>query len=120
MILLLLATLGRAFAGSLATLLSSTVTVGAGLAIAGALVGGFIKAAYTGRAALATGVYAVAPALGSTIAAAASSPLTQAFGSWRVGIGAWAIPVCSRSAHGFSSRVVSVARRGHLNRDPTA
>jgi CP family cyanate transporter-like MFS transporter len=92
LILLLLATLGRAFAGSLATLLTSTVTVGAGLTIAGALVDGFIKAAYTRRAAFVTGVYAAALALGSTIAAPASSPLTQTFGSWRVGIGAWAIP----------------------------
>jgi len=78
LILLLLATLAPAFAGSLATLLASTVAVGAGLAIAGALVGGFIKAAYTRRAAFVTGVYAAALALGSTIAAAASSPLALA------------------------------------------
>jgi CP family cyanate transporter-like MFS transporter len=92
LILPLLATLGRPFAVPLATLLTPTVTVGAGLAIAGALVGAFIKAIYTQRAAFVTGAYAAALAPGSTIAAAASSPLTQAFGSWRVGIGAWAIP----------------------------
>lgn len=92
LIVLLFATLGRAFASSLVMLLASTVAVGAGLAIAGALVGGFIKAAYTRRAAFVTGVYAAALALGSTFAAAASSPLAQAFGSWRVGIGAWALP----------------------------
>lgn len=92
LILLLLATLGRAFAGSVASLLASTVAVGAGIAIAGALVGGFIKAAYPKRAAFVSGIYAAALAAGSAISAAVSSPISQAFGSWRYGLGTWAIP----------------------------
>ncbi|MBR8235333.1 MFS transporter [Burkholderia sp. AU42008] len=86
------ATLGRAFAGSVAQLLLSTAGVGAGLAVASALVGGFIKAAYPARVALAMGVYAAALSFGSAVSAAASSPLAAVSGSWRFGAGVWAIP----------------------------
>lgn len=90
--LLLLATLSRAFTDSVTALLASTVAVGAGIAIAGALVGGFIKAAYAQRAAFVSGIYAAALAAGSAVSATISSPISQIFGSWRFGLGAWAIP----------------------------
>lgn len=90
--LLALATLGRAFAGSVATLFLTTAGVGAGIAIAGALVPGFIKAGYPGRIALLMGIYAMALSAGSTLAAAATGMLSQAFGDWRVPAGLWAVP----------------------------
>ncbi|WP_208453876.1 CynX/NimT family MFS transporter [Burkholderia gladioli] len=92
LIVLFAATLGRAFAGSIAQLLLSTAGVGAGLAVAGALVGGFIKAAYPARVALVMGVYAAALSFGSAVSAAASSPLSAVLGSWRFGAGVWAMP----------------------------
>jgi CP family cyanate transporter-like MFS transporter len=92
LVLLLVATLARAFVGSFGMLLVATVAIGAGLAIAGALVGGFIKQAFSSRAAFASGIYAAALAFGSTLAAAVSSPIAQVFGSWRFGLGAWALP----------------------------
>jgi CP family cyanate transporter-like MFS transporter len=75
----------RGFAGSVTQLLMSTAAVGAGLAISGALVGGFIKAVYPLRVALVMGVYAAALSLGSAVSAAASSPIAKVFGSWHVG-----------------------------------
>jgi CP family cyanate transporter-like MFS transporter len=82
----------RGFAGSVTQLLMSTAAVGAGLAISGALVGGFIKAVYPLRVALVMGVYAAALSLGSAVSAAASSPIAKVFGSWRFGSGMWAAP----------------------------
>lgn len=90
--LLALTTLGRAFAGSVATLFLTTAGVGAGIAIAGALVPGFIKGNYPGRIALLMGIYAMALSAGSTLAAAATGMLSQAFGDWRVPAGLWAVP----------------------------
>ncbi len=92
LILLVVATFCRAYAGSVIQLLALTAAVGAGIAIAGALIGGFIKAAYPSRAGLISGIYAAALAFGSTVAAAASSPIAVTFGSWRFGCGVWALP----------------------------
>src|ERR1700722_1744562 len=90
--LLLIATVVRAFSDSTAQLLASTVAVGAGLAVAGALVGGFIKSAFPEKAAIVMSVYAGALALGATISAGITAPLAAHFGGWRVGTGMWAIP----------------------------
>jgi CP family cyanate transporter-like MFS transporter len=66
--------------------------VGAGIAIAGALIGGFVKASFPKQAALLIGIYAMALGLGSTIAAAATGPLSAIFASWRLGAGIWTLP----------------------------
>ncbi|UPG94555.1 CynX/NimT family MFS transporter [Luteibacter aegosomatissinici] len=89
--LVLLATLGRAFSPSSTMLFLSTTLVGCGIAVAGALVGGFIKSTFPGRAPLLIGVYSAALALGATLAAGLSGPLA-AYGGWRLGAGVWALP----------------------------
>jgi CP family cyanate transporter-like MFS transporter len=90
---LCIATALRAFAGSIGLLFLSTAGVGAGIAVAGALIAGFVKASYPKQAALLMGVYATALALGSTVAAALTGPLTIEVASWRISAGFWALPV---------------------------
>lgn len=83
----------RPFVGSIALLFLSTAGVGAGIAVAGALITGFIKASYPRQAALLVGVYATALALGSTLAAALTGPLASFAASWRISAAFWALPV---------------------------
>lgn len=90
--LLALTTLGRPFAATVSALFLTTAGVGAGIAIAGALVPGFIKAGYPGRIALLMGLYAMALSTGSTLAAALTGMLSQTFGDWRIPAGLWAVP----------------------------
>ncbi|TIV67182.1 MAG: MFS transporter [Mesorhizobium sp.] len=92
LLVLALATVGRAFSGSTAALLGTTAGVGAGIAVAGALVPGFVKAGFPGRVAMLMGVYATALSVGSTFAAGTTGILAQLFGTWRVPAGLWAIP----------------------------
>ena len=91
LLLLLVATATRAFAASTAVLLLTTAGVGTGIAIAGALIAGFIKAGYPTRAAFMMSLYATALALGSTLSAAANVPLAQGLGGWRFGSGIWSL-----------------------------
>jgi CP family cyanate transporter-like MFS transporter len=80
----------RAFSTTTSELLAATAGVGAGIAIAGALVGGFIKARFPTRAALFMGVYATSLSLGSTVSAALTGPVaTQTSGGWRLAAGLW-------------------------------
>jgi CP family cyanate transporter-like MFS transporter len=90
---LLAATGLRAFAGSIGTLFLTTVGVGAGIAVAGALLAGFVKASYPKQAALLMSIYATALALGSTVAAAITGPVALATASWRLGESVWVLPV---------------------------
>jgi len=89
---LLAATGLRAFAGSVATLFLTTVGIGAGIAVVGALLAGFVKASYPARAAVLMSIYATALALGSTVAAAMTGPVALATGGWRLGASIWAVP----------------------------
>ncbi len=88
--LLFCSTLTRAFAASTWQLLACTVGVGAGIAVTGALVAGFIKARFPDRAAMMMGIYATSLSLGSTISAAVTGPVAQTSGGWRLAAGLWA------------------------------
>jgi CP family cyanate transporter-like MFS transporter len=92
LILLLLSTGLRAFAQNIAELLVCTGGVGAGIAIAGTLVAGFIKAEFPSRVASAMGLYGTSLAVGSVAAAALTGPLAD--GSqmgWRFATGGWSL-----------------------------
>ncbi|AUG53524.1 CynX/NimT family MFS transporter [Thalassospira marina] len=88
---LTIATAARAFAPTWALLLLTTAGVGAGIAITGALIGGFVKTVSPNRMALLMGVYAMSLGLVSTLAAGTTSPIAEMGGGWRVGSGIWAI-----------------------------
>jgi MFS transporter, CP family, cyanate transporter len=82
----------RAYSANPAELLASTIGVGAGIAIAGTLIAGFIKARFPARAAVIMGIYATALSFGSTISAAATGPLASTSpDGWRLASGVWSI-----------------------------
>ena len=92
LVLLSGSTLGRAFAPNTPIVLLATAGVGAGIAIAGALIAGFIKANFPTRAAVLMGIYATALSFGSTISAAATGPIAQmAPRGWRFASGSWSL-----------------------------
>jgi CP family cyanate transporter-like MFS transporter len=88
---LLAATGSRGFAGSVGALFLTTVGIGAGIAVAGALLAGFVKASYPRQTALLMSIYATALALGSTVAAAVTGPVSASTG-WRLGASVWVLP----------------------------
>ena len=92
LLLLLGSTIMRAIAGSPAGLLVATAGVGAGIAVAGALMASFVKARFPGKTSIALGLYAACLGVGSTLAAALTGPLAEWAQNWRVGAGAWAVP----------------------------
>jgi CP family cyanate transporter-like MFS transporter len=93
-----LATLLRAFVETTALLLVTTAGVGAGIAIAGALISGFVKARFPRHVSLLMGLYAMSLGLGGTLAAAVTGPLAALGGGWRLGTGFWALPALTAIA----------------------
>jgi CP family cyanate transporter-like MFS transporter len=89
--LLGLATLLRALSPSTTFLLVSTFFASVGIAIAGALIGGWIKAHFPHRAAFFMGIYAAGLSVGATIAAVLSSPIAELMQSWQVAAGIWSL-----------------------------
>jgi len=86
-----LATLARAFSGSTAMLFAATIALSAGIAVAGALIGGFVKARFPDRAGLLMGIYVMSLGFGSTLAAGLTLPLVSLTEGWRIGAGIWAV-----------------------------
>lgn len=92
LLLLAISIAGRAFATGVFPLLVATAGVGAGIAITGALIAGFIKARFATKAALLMGLYATALSLGSTVSAAVTGPIAiQTTGGWRLASGMWSV-----------------------------
>lgn len=87
--LLSISILVRAWAGASSVLLLATLGVGAGIAVAGAMFAGIVKASFANRAALMMGIYATALSLGSTLSAGLTGWILQSAG-WRSAIGLWA------------------------------
>jgi len=119
----------RAIAGSIGVLFLTTVGIGAGIAVAGALLAGFVKGSYPKQAAVLMSIYATALALGSTIAAAATGPVAAAVASWRLGASLWMLPVViaigawffiERQGLTAAQGRVSTRRYGMPLRNPTA
>jgi CP family cyanate transporter-like MFS transporter len=72
-------------------LLGSTFFASVGIAIAGALIGGWIKTHFPHRAVFFMGIYAAGLSLGATIAAVFTAPITELAQNWRVGAGVWSV-----------------------------
>jgi MFS transporter, CP family, cyanate transporter len=89
--LLLAAMLARACSASIASLLLTTAGVGAGIAISGALIAGFVKAAAPHRAILVMSIYGTALSLGSTLSASLTGPIAQITDGWRVPAAGWSL-----------------------------
>lgn len=93
LLLLTLSTLVRAYSPNTFTLLSTTVGVGAGIAIVGTLMGGFIKLKFPNKAALVMGIYTFSLSLGTALAAGTTGIIASlADSGWRLASGIWALP----------------------------
>jgi CP family cyanate transporter-like MFS transporter len=92
-------TLARA-AGGAAWLFAATLVAGAGLAVAGALLPGIVKAHFPeDRAATVTGLYTTGLAGGALLAAALTVPLRNLLGgSWAPALAVWALPAVAALA----------------------
>jgi len=87
---LCLSTVVRAYADNSVALISATVGVGAGIAVAGAMFAGIAKASFANHAAFIMGIYATALSLGSTLSAGFTGWILQSAG-WRPATGIWAV-----------------------------
>lgn len=94
-ILLLLlgaSTLSRALISGYVTLLLTTFFIGAGIAIIGPLVSGFIKEQFPHKAGLLIGVYSLSMGLGSVSVSSSMLPLTNFFNQkWQYALAVWGV-----------------------------
>ncbi|MCF6525728.1 MFS transporter [Streptomyces sp. JJ36] len=82
----------RSFAGHTAPFLAASALALAGIAVSNVLMPVVVKHWFPDRVGSMTGLYSMALALGTAGAAAVTVPMTEALGgSWRVGLGAWAV-----------------------------
>lgn len=117
MSLLAASTLLRAFVSGISSLLLTTAGIGIGIAVAGALIAGFIKARFPTRAAMVMGIYATALSLGSTVAAALTAPVAAGGpDGWRLATGMWTAVVVA----GVFAWLVVVFKETRANRQAGA
>ncbi|GGO81170.1 CynX/NimT family MFS transporter [Wenjunlia tyrosinilytica] len=82
----------RSLVGTTAAFVAVSALALAGIAMGNVLVPVIIKRYFPERVGAMTGLYSMALALGTSSAAAVTVPLTQALGgSWRAGLGVWAV-----------------------------
>ncbi|GGQ74035.1 MFS transporter [Kitasatospora griseola] len=85
--------LARSFTGSTAVFLLLTALALAGVALANVLLPVVIKRYFPDRVGPMIGLYSMALSVGTSLAAATTVPLADALGgSWRLGLGVWALP----------------------------
>ncbi|MEU9109625.1 MFS transporter [Streptomyces xanthophaeus] len=82
----------RPFAGNAAAFLAASALCLAGIAVTNVLLPVIVKRYFPDRVGTMTGLYSMALAVGTSLAAAATVPLTTALGgSWRTGLLIWAV-----------------------------
>ncbi|MEV6794858.1 MFS transporter [Streptomyces sp. NPDC051320] len=83
----------RPFAGGTVGFLAASALALMGIAVSNVLMPVIVKRYFPDRVGTMTGLYSMALALGTALAAAVTVPLTHGLGgSWRVGLGVWAVP----------------------------
>ena len=92
MVAIAVGNLARGFGHEVLALYLGTLCAGAGIALAGTLLPGLVKASFpAGRAGLATGLQMFAMMGGAAVAAAVSVPLAGALGDWDLALGFWGL-----------------------------
>ncbi|MDT9691638.1 MFS transporter [Streptomyces sp. P9(2023)] len=82
----------RPFASGTVGFLAASALALMGIAVSNVLMPVIVKRYFPGRVGTMTGLYSMALALGTSLAAAATVPMTEALGgSWRTGLGVWAV-----------------------------
>ncbi|SES33702.1 CynX/NimT family MFS transporter [Actinokineospora terrae] len=84
-------TLARVLGNATWLQLLCAFAVGAGIAITQTLLPAVVKSRFSARPGLVTGLYTAGLGLGGAVAAGATAPLADAFGSWPVALGSWAV-----------------------------
>ncbi|WP_405781900.1 CynX/NimT family MFS transporter [Streptomyces sp. NBC_00859] len=83
----------RPFAGGTAGFLAASALALMGIAVSNVLMPVIVKRYFPDRVGSMTGLYSMALALGTALAAALTVPVTDGLdGSWRMGLGVWAAP----------------------------
>ncbi|WP_426363203.1 CynX/NimT family MFS transporter [Streptomyces sp. E-08] len=82
----------RPFATGTAAFLAASALALMGIAVSNVLMPVIVKRYFPDRVGSMTGLYSMALALGTSVAAAATVPMTEALGGgWRLGLGVWAV-----------------------------
>ncbi|WP_066949121.1 CynX/NimT family MFS transporter [Streptomyces lushanensis] len=82
----------RPFVSGTAAFLAASAFALMGIAVSNVLMPVIVKRYFPGRVGTMTGLYSMALALGTAVAAAATVPMTEALGGgWRTGLGVWAV-----------------------------
>jgi MFS transporter, CP family, cyanate transporter len=81
----------RAFAPGIGVFLALSVLTLAGAAVANVLLPSLVKLHFPDRVGHMTAVYAAALSIGTSISAGLTVPVADAAGTWRVGLGVWAV-----------------------------
>lgn len=106
-------------------LVAGTFVACAGIALANVLIPAIVKEHFPGKVGAMTGAYTAVLSLGSAAGAALAVPLTNATGSWRLGLGLWALVAVAALiawlpfARGRAERRTTV-KGAALWRNPTA
>ncbi|HEX6682940.1 MAG TPA: MFS transporter [Candidatus Limnocylindrales bacterium] len=90
MLILGLGQAARALTDSAVAFVITSALALAGIAVGNVLLPAVVRQAFPQRSGLLTGVYTMTLIAGTAVASAAAVPIAHAFGSWRVGLGAWA------------------------------
>lgn len=85
------ATAARFFGSYIAVLLATAVLVGVGIALIQALLPALVEKYFPDRIALVTGLYTTSLLGGAAIAAGATAPLANVFGSWQAPLAFWGL-----------------------------
>ncbi|WP_405852880.1 MFS transporter [Streptomyces sp. NBC_00090] len=80
----------RPLASGTAGFLAASALALMGIAVSNVLMPVIVKRYFPDRIGTMTGLYSMALALGTSVAAAATVPMTEALGDWRLGLGVWA------------------------------
>jgi CP family cyanate transporter-like MFS transporter len=91
MVMLVVGQAARVFTSSAVVFLATSALAMAGIAVANVLLPALVREHFPQKAGLLTGVYTMTMIVGTTAASAASVPVANAFGSWRAGLGVWAV-----------------------------
>lgn len=102
----------RATTGSPAVFLVCTAVALSGIAVANVLLPALVRHTFPNRIGLVTGVYTMSLVFGTSTAAAATVPIAQFAGSWRVGLGAWAVLAAVAALPWLPAALRSHAARG--------
>lgn len=81
----------RAMTGSVVIFLITSALALGGIAVSNVLLPGLVRQLFPTRAGLLTGLYTMVLIAGTSLGAALSVPIADAAGSWRAGLGAWAL-----------------------------